>query len=762
MNKYELWFGRFIWLGILANLLFAIPAIADPPALVSLLDIDTPAFSGEHIWLRNVGMLLIGLCVFYAGVGREPLKSRGFAVRAVVVRFLAATFWFWMVLSVAVADVFWYFAAVDGLLALVQAYFLARALAVSRLEPAAAPWRRGILSRIYGAFFRLVNMVIPWHRLDWLTLWLSRGYLGTLNLGGIRTDLREWNLHDTTEPMRESTRWDPDYRSARSPDGTFNNLTDVNMGATGDTLGRNFPIREICIRNEEDLVGNPSPREVSRLILGRKDDDAFEPAPILNLLAAAWIQFQNHGWFNHYLMMAAQGASNGSAEFAEIPLADDDDWNPDQDGNPGRIMRIRRTQPIKARRGDRPAFASEESQWWDGSQLYGSTPARLQSLRSGVGGKLTVDKETGLLPEDPNLSGRDLTGFNQNWWLGLSLLHNLFAKEHNFICNELMKVFPDRDDEWLFQKARLINAALMAKIHTLDWTKNILRHPSLQISMNGNWWGVQGEWLTKTFGRLTRFESISGIPGSPTEHHTAPHSLLTEEFVSVYRMHPLIPDRVEFRKLGNSQDVVQRIAFEQIQGRLTRQGTAALGLSLEDQFYSFGCAHSGAVALGNYPRTFLNFEKDNGDRIDLAATDIFRDRERGVPPYNRFRELLRMPRVRNFEEMTGLNSDHPRVLTLKKLYDNDIDRVDLMVGLYAERPPKGFGFSDTAFRIFILMASRRLKSDRFFTNDFTPAVYTDLGMKWVQNNDMLSVLKRHHQGLTGVLRDVDNAFAPWQ
>jgi len=29
----------------------------------------------------------------------------------------------------------------------------------------------------------------------------------------------------------------------------------------------------------------------------------------------------------------------------------------------------------------------------------------------------------------------------------------------------------------------------------------------------------------------------------------------------------------------------------------------------------------------------------------------------------------------------------------------------------------GFGFSDTAFRIFILMASRRLKSDRFFTND---------------------------------------------
>ena len=38
-----------------------------------------------------------------------------------------------------------------------------------------------------------------------------------------------------------------------------------------------------------------------------------------------------------------------------------------------------------------------------------------------------------------------------------------------------------------------------------------------------------------------------------------------------------------------------------------------------------------------------------------------------------------------------------------------------MPGLYAEPLPKGFGFSDTAFRVFILMASRRIKSDRFLT-----------------------------------------------
>ena len=52
-----------------------------------------------------------------------------------------------------------------------------------------------------------------------------------------------------------------------------------------------------------------------------------------------------------------------------------------------------------------------------------------------------------------------------------------------------------------------------------------------------------------------------------------------------------------------------------------------------------------------------------------------------------------------------------------------------MVGLMCEPLPKGFGFSDRAFRIFILMASRRLKSDRFYTDDYTPEIYTQAG--WI-------------------------------
>ena len=84
-----------------------------------------------------------------------------------------------------------------------------------------------------------------------------------------------------------------------------------------------------------------------------------------------------------------------------------------------------------------------------------------------------------------------------------------------------------------------------------------------------------------------------------------------------------------------------------------------------------------------------------------------------------------------------------------------------MVGMFAEPKPAGFGFSDTAFRIFILMASRRLNSDRFFTTDFTPGVYTQTGLDWIADNTMSTVLLRHFPAVRFALRNVTNAFAPW-
>ena len=84
-----------------------------------------------------------------------------------------------------------------------------------------------------------------------------------------------------------------------------------------------------------------------------------------------------------------------------------------------------------------------------------------------------------------------------------------------------------------------------------------------------------------------------------------------------------------------------------------------------------------------------------------------------------------------------------------------------MIGMYAENPPEGFAFSDTAFRIFVLMASRRLNSDRFLTTDYNERVYTKTGIEWVDDTDMSAVLLRHYPVLAPALRGVENAFWPW-
>jgi hypothetical protein len=174
--------------------------------------------------------------------------------------------------------------------------------------------------------------------------------------------------------------------------------------------------------------------------------------------------------------------------------------------------------------------------------------------------------------------------------------------------------------------------------------------------------------------------------------------------------------------------------------------------------YSFGICNPGALVLRNYPSYLRDFKRPDGDRIDLASVDILRDRERAVPRYNRFRELFHLPRVTSFEEMCA---DRDLAKELKDVYKH-VDRVDLMIGAYAETPPPLFGFSDTAFRVFILMASRRLKSDRFFTTDFTPEVYSPAGMDWIANNGMKEVLLRHYPELAPTLRGVENPFAPWK
>ena len=75
-----------------------------------------------------------------------------------------------------------------------------------------------------------------------------------------------------------------------------------------------------------------------------------------------------------------------------------------------------------------------------------------------------------------------MSGFTDNWWIGLAMLHTLFTLEHNHICDLLAKQHPDWNDAQLHAKAKLINSALMAKIHTAGVDAGDCAAPGHRIS----------------------------------------------------------------------------------------------------------------------------------------------------------------------------------------------------------------------------------------------------------------------------------------
>ncbi len=582
----------------------------------------------------------------------------------------------------------------------------------------------GLLTRVSSSLDRRYG----WDRLP--------KWIGILTLVGLRTRLREENLHDT-ETAKPAPPPDPipeELRQARQTDGTFNDLSDPQMGSIGARFGRNVPLDRTFPDVDAALL-EPNPRTVSRELLTR---ERFIPATTLNLLAGAWLQFEVHDWFSH--------GKNETASW-DVALAENDDW-PER---PMKIPRTRRDPTSDADPSTPPTYVTADSHWWDASQIYGSDTGFAHAIRSGEKGKLRIDDQ-GLLPADL-AEHVDLEGVAANFWVGLGLLHTLFSLEHNAVCDAIAADNPEWSDEEVFERSRLVISALIAKIHTTEWTPAIIAHPTTKAAMNANWWGIAGQRIHRRFGRIGKGEVLSGIPGSPTSHHGVPYSL-TEEFVAVYRMHPLLPDDYTFRSTDDDR-VLAEHTFPEIGALQTRQRLEEIGMA--NGLYSFGLAHPGAITLHNYPKFLQRLERPDGTILDLAATDIVRIRERGVPRYNDFRELFHRGRVKSFEELTG---ETEKAAELERIY-GDPDRLDLMVGLYSEPLPKGFGFSDTAFRVFILMASRRIKSDRFFTSDFKPEVYSPAGFRWVRDMTMKDVLLRHYPVLEPSLRGVDNAFAPW-
>ena len=490
-------------------------------------------------------------------------------------------------------------------------------------------------------------------------------------------------------------------------------------------------------------------------------------------------------------------------------------------------------------------------------------------------------------PIQPQWAGQESVAFPDNWSIGLSFYHNLFAREHNSFVDEFRKetaknptadsglrnpsdpkrairnkdVTPDE----LFEAARLVVAAEIAKIHTTEWTPQLLYDEPLYKAMNANWNGLLGtgvpevskvlsDIVARNFGKskdvlkatqwysvLASGPGIFGI-GSKVSHYdlTKPGDVnggvnhfgspfnFPEEFVTVYRLHALIPDLIEYRQLDKDPNrIVQKVAvINTFEGKAT---DAMRSRGMANWALSMGRQRLGLLTLHNIPQFMQNIKLPRLDsptqQLDIAALDIIRDREHGVPRFNEFRRQYGLRQLTGFDDFTdkSLPPDSParkeqenNAALLREIYGthvcdaskiitdaqvnadgsqiddclghpngsvvDNIEDVDTVVGWMSESVrPHGFAISETQFVVFILNASRRLFSDRFFTSSFRPEFYTRLGVDWVNHNgpgpEMMEkgepnghkqpvsplkrVLLRNIPEMAAELDNVVNAFDPW-
>ena len=736
-----------------------------------------------------------------------------------------------------------------------------------------------------------------------------------------------------------------DLIRGRTLTGVCNDIKNPLMGSIGTPFARNVEFETTFPDLEQNqLTKNrhggrinlmtPDPQVISRKLFTRLQSpdngcnqgfgspafstDAncdYQKAPFFNVLAAYWIQFMTHDWFSHMEeghnapAMMQVGCAIAKVNGTETPLSADDvqklGCRPtdqvdkaivQQDSPPQTFISNGRTYLTRAPK----TFSNTNTAWWDASQLYGYDETSVKRVKRDPNdpAKLLMVEVPGrhggylptLAPGDPfpkQWSGQESTGFPDNWTIGMSFYHNLFAREHNSFVDEFRKQAaskPNADSglrnpadptrvirnkdvtaEELYQAARLVVAAEIAKIHTIEWTPQLLYDEPLYKGMNANWSGLLGTGdpdtsramaniVAQGFGKskdakdasqwYSAFASGPGIfgLGSKVPHYSisnpddvnggvnhfgSPFNF-PEEFVTVYRLHPLVPDLIEVRDVDKDPNqIVQKVAIiETFEGKATdamrSRGIANWGLSM-------GRQRLGLLTLHNHPAFLQNIKLPRFDtptqQVDIPALDLIRDRERGVPRFNEFRRQYGLRQLTSYDDFVDrrLPLDSPArkqqelsVQQLREVYGthvcdaskvitdaqvnedsspindclghpngsvvDNIEDVDTVVGWLAEYTrPHGYAISETQFVVFILNASRRLYSDRFFTSSFRPEFYTQLGVDWVINNGpgpaqmeagtpnghkqpvspLKRVMMRNVPELRPQLQNVVNVFDPW-
>lgn len=507
----------------------------------------------------------------------------------------------------------------------------------------------------------------------------------------------------------------PTLKEVRTIDGSGNDLANPTENQADTVSLRQTPAAYADKLDAPAGSNRPGPREISNAVL--EERGRFHDARKLSAMTWAWGQFLDHD---------VTSTPSGARPDLNIAVPKGDrHFDPYGEGKA--IIPFARSMaaPGTGLGTDKPREQINAiTGWIDASMVYGSDPKRAAALRTFDGGRLKTGPDNmlphntmGLVNDNPTrrpetslLAAGDARA-NEN--LGLLSLQTLFLREHNRLVAEFAAQNPTLDDESLYQMARKVVGALVQNVTVKEYLPSLLGQDKL-----GPYEGYKPEVDARVSNEFS------------TAAYRMGHS----------QVEPIIwREGADGKKIPEG-DVAMLNAFFAPE-RLSEGGLDPLLRGLVS-FTQEPTDEGITSALRN-----MLFGKPGQGGLDLAALNIQRGRDHGLPDFNTFRQSYGLPAYESFEQLTG--GDEKLTRKLASVYSS-VNEIDPWVGMLCEDPESGSSVGQTISVVVTDQFKRLRDGDRFwFEND------PDLvGLKdTIANTTLMDVIRRN----TGIREELDES-----
>jgi hypothetical protein len=507
-----------------------------------------------------------------------------------------------------------------------------------------------------------------------------------------------------------SRQFPTEYRTVT---GDGNNRTYPNWGAAQIPFVRSLDADYHDGYLEPAGYQRPSARLVSEKLCAQGEDESISNERGASDFVWQWGQFLDHD-------LDETPETEPAEKFAiEVPAGDP--WF-DPDGSGTQIIDMSRSAYISDVQGVRHQVNAITA-FIDGSNVYGSDEQRAQALRTldGSGNLRTTSSAHGpLLPYNieglPNAGGPAADLFlagdvRANEQVGLTAMHTLFVREHNHWANKIRRMDSRLTGDDIYQMARVMVVAEIQAITYRDFLPVLLgrnalpRYQGYREDVNP---GISNLFATAAyrFGHSMLSNQLQRLTANGRPAAEGPLPLAQAFF------HPSVIEA------GGIDVLLRGLASQPAQRVDTR--------------------------LINGVRNFL-FGAPGAGGFDLAALNIQRGRDHGLPDYAAVRSAFGLSPVYEFEDIRAVEPG--LVYEMQELYGSP-DEIDAWTGLLMEEHAPGALVGETLRAVLIDQFTRLRDGDRFYYQS-----YLHPGLRNLVEKQTLAVIIRRNTGIGREIQD---------